>query len=76
MTLPLPEKHQWDKSQLLLDRNSSLTPAHRHISLFPDSKSHSKSLEDECSSKGLLLPESNLEIVQEDAPSFCYAVFS
>ena len=35
-----------------------------------------KNLEDECWLEALLLPESNLEIVQEDAPSFCYAVFS
>lgn len=76
MTLPPLEMHQWDKSRLLLGRNNNLIPAHRHISLFPDLENHSKSLEDECSSKGLLLPESNLEIVQEDAPSFCYAVFS
>ena len=47
MTLPLPEKHQWDKSRLLLDRNSNLIPAHRHISLFPDLENHSKNLEDE-----------------------------
>ena len=76
MTLPLPEKHQWDKSRLLLGRNNNLIPAHRHISLFPDLENHSKNLEDECWLEALLLPESNLEIVQEDAPSFCYAVFS
>lgn len=76
MTLPPLEMHQWDKSLLLQDRNSSLTPAHRHISLFPDLENHSKNLEDECWLEALLLPESNLEIVQEDAPSFCYAVFS
>lgn len=76
MTLPPLEMHQWDKSLLLQDRNSSLTPAHRHIFLFPDLENHSKNLEDECWLEALLLPESNLEIVQEDAPSFCYAVFS
>lgn len=76
MTLPLPEMHQWGKSLLLLGRNSNLIPAHRHISLFPDLENHSKNLEDECWLEALLLPESNLEIVQEDAPSFCYAVFS
>lgn len=76
MTLPPLEMHQWDKSLLLQDRNSSLTPVHRHISLFPDLENHSKNLEDECWLEALLLPESNLEIVQEDAPSFCYAVFS
>ena len=76
MTLPPLEMHQWDKSLLLLGRNSSLTPAHRHISLFPDLENHLKNLEDECWLEAVLLPESNLEIVQEDAPSFCYAVFS
>ena len=76
MTLPPLEMHQWDKSLLLLGRNSSLTPAHRHISLFPDLENHLKNLEDECWLEALLLPESNLDIVQEDAPSFCYAVFS
>ena len=76
MTLPLPEKHQWDKSRLLPDRNSNLTPAHRHIFLFPDLENHSKNLEDECWLEALLLPESNLEIVQESAHSFGYAFFS
>ena len=76
MTLPPLEMHQWDKSLLLLGRNNNLIPAHRHIFLFPDLENHSKNLEDECWLESLPLPESNHEIVQEDAPSFCYAVFS
>ena len=76
MTLQLPEKHQWDKIRLLPDRNSNLAPAHRYIFLFPDSENLSKNLEDECLSEELPLPESNLEIVQENALSFCYAVLS
>ena len=76
MTLQLPEKHQWDKSRLLPDRNRNLTPAHRYIFLFLDSGNLSKNLEDECLSEELPLLESNLEIVQENALSFCYAVLS
>ena len=76
MTLPPLEMHQWDKSRLLLGRNNNLIPAHMYILLFPDLENHSKNLEDECWLEALLLPESNHEIVQEDAPSFCYAVFS
>ena len=76
MTLPLPEMPRWDKSLLLPDKNSNSIPAHRRTFPFPDSENHSKNLEDECWLEALLLPESNLEIVQEDAPSFCYAVFS
>ena len=76
MTLLLPEKHQWDTNRLLPDRTSNLTPAHRYIFLSPDLENHLKNLEDECLSEELPLLESNLEIVQEYALSFCYAVFS
>lgn len=76
MTLQLPEMPRWDKSLLLPDRNSNLTPAHRRTFPFPDSENHSKNLKDECLSEELPLPESNLEIVQKNALSFCYAVLS